>query len=160
VSGQSLTRYSLAFVVLQVVWFGQPVSAQVPVPPDLISPQVPHDVPTGSAASIQDLAVFAWREFIALNWTAIDPATTKGMRGRANVNSNFLTINADSSGSYPLLVWQTYRHKNELFPAGGQTDPSFDSSAPSYKYLAPATAAGNATYNLFNNLDESSEIGL
>jgi hypothetical protein len=159
VSGQSLTRYSLAFVVLQVVWFGQPVSAQVPLPPDLISPQVPHDVPTGSAASIQDLAVFAWREFIALNWTAIDPATT-GMRGRANVNSNFLTITADSSGSYPLLVWQTYRHKNELFPAGGQTDPSFDSSAPSYKYLAPATVAGNATYNLFNNLDESSEIGL
>ena len=27
-SGQSLTRYSLAFVVLQVVWFGQPVSAR------------------------------------------------------------------------------------------------------------------------------------
>ena len=159
-SGQSLTRYSLAFVVLQVVWFGQPVSAQVPLPADLISPQVPHDVPTGSAASIQDLAVFGWREFIALNWTAMDPATT-GMRGRANVNSNFLTINADSGGSYPLLVWQTYRHKNELFPADGQTDPSFDSSAPpSYKYRFPATAAGNATYNLFNNLDESSEISL
>ena len=59
-----------------------------------------------------------------------------------------------AAGSYPLLVWQTYRHKNELFPADGQTDPSFDSSVPpSYKYRFPATAAGNATYNLFNNLD-------
>jgi hypothetical protein len=89
----------------------------------------------------------------------MDPTTTN-VRGRANVNSNFFTITADSTGSYPLLVWQTYRHKNELFPAGGQTDPSFDSSAPSYKYKSQPTAAGNAAYDLFNNLDESSEIGL
>ena len=79
-SGQSLTRYSLAFVVLQVVWFGQPVSAQVPLPADLISPQVPHDVPTGSAASIQDLAVFGWREFIALNWTAMGSGDNRDAR--------------------------------------------------------------------------------
>jgi hypothetical protein len=134
--------------------------AQVSVPSDLISPVVPHDVPGGSAASIQDLAIFAWREFIALNWTALDPAST-GTRGRANVNANFLSISADGSGSYPLLVWQTYRHKNELFPADGQTDPSFDSHAPSYKYKGPEIeAAKNATWDLFNNLDESSEIGL
>ncbi|WOJ90417.1 hypothetical protein RZS28_03735 [Methylocapsa polymorpha] len=159
-TGRSSTRYSLAVLALQALWIAQPALAQVPLPSDLISPEVPHDVPTGSGASIQDLAIFAWREFIALNWTALDPATT-GTRGRSNVNADFLTIKADSASNYPLLVWQTYRHKNELFPAGGQTDPSFDSRAPSYKYTGPPiTAANNATLDIFNNLDESSEIGL
>ena len=49
------------------------------------SADVPHDVPTGPSASIQDLAIFAWREFIALNWVAMDPATT-GIRARPNLN--------------------------------------------------------------------------
>jgi hypothetical protein len=89
----------------------------------------------------------------------MDPART-GTRGRPNVNVDFLSIEADKNSNFPLLVWQTYRHKNELFPAGGQTAPSFDSSAPAYKYDFQPTAAGYATYDLFNNLDESSEIGL
>jgi hypothetical protein len=161
-AGRSPSAYSLLLIVSQALWVlpaAQPASAQVTLPANFISADVPHDVLTGPSASIQDLAVFAWREFIALNWPAMDPATTN-VRGRANVNSDFLTITADSTGTYPLLVWQTYRHKNELFPAGGQTAPSFDSSAPAYKYDSQPTAAGNATYGLFNNLDESSEIGL
>jgi len=148
----------------------QSASAQVPLPADLISPQVPHDVPTGSAASIQDLAIFAWREFIALNWVAMDPATT-GVRGRPNVNADFLSIKADSNGNFPLVVWHTYQHKNEVFPATGQTASSFDSKAPAYNYqtppsqgksypLQPSQPVTNATDSLFNNLDEASEIGL
>src|SRR5712671_4402576 len=161
-AGQLPRPYSLLFIVAQALWVlpaVQPASAQVPLPPNFISADVPHDVPTGKSASIQDLAIFAWREFIALNWVAMDPATT-GMRGRPNVRVDFLSIKADTNGNFPLLVWQTYRHKNELFPADGKTDPNFDSSAPTYKYMYPATAGPNATLNFFNNLDETSEIGL
>ena len=148
-----------------------PASAQVPLPADLISPDVPHDVANGPGASIQDLAIFAWREFIALNWVALDPATTN-MRGRPNVNADFLGIKADGNGNFPLLVWHTYQHKNELFPASGQTAASFDSKAPAYNYQDPQPVQGksyplqpgqpvtNATASLFNNLDEASEIGL
>jgi hypothetical protein len=161
-AGRSGIAYSRLFILFQALWglpAVEPASAQVLLPPNFISADVPHDVPTGRSAGIQDLAIFAWREFIALNWVAMDPAGT-GTRGQPNPNVDFLSINADNNNNFPLLVWQTYRHKNELFPAGGQTAPSFDSSAPAYKYESQPTAADNATYDLFNNLDESSEIGL
>jgi hypothetical protein len=161
-AGRSAIAYSRLSILFQALWVLsaiQPASAQVPLLPNFISAEVPHDVPSGRSASIQDLAIFAWREFIALNWVAMDPATT-GTRGRPNVNIDFLGIKADKNGNFPLLVWQTYRHKNELFPADGQTDPNFDSSMPAYKYMYPATAGPNATLNFFNNLDETSEIGL
>lgn len=126
----------------------------------VISPVVPHDVPGGRTATIEQLAIFAWQEFIALNWPSLDPATT-GQRGRADGGLSFLRITPDPGGSYPLLVWQTYRHKNELFPATGVTDPSFDSRVPSYNYKGgPFSPANGASWQLFNNLDESSQIGL
>jgi len=168
--GRSSSAYSLLLVLSQALWVlpaAQPASAQVVLPPNFISPDVPHDVPTGPSASIQDLAIFAWREFIALNWVAMDPATTTGNpRGRPNVNlginAGFLSIKADQNGNFPLLVWHTYRHKNELFPAApAQTDASFDSSMPTYNYQSPTPkAAPGANFQLFNNLDETSEIGL
>jgi hypothetical protein len=153
-------RCSVLSILLSLP-LGQPAHAQTPLPADLISPNVPHEVATGASASVTELAIFAWQEFTALNWPAVDPATT-GQRGRPDTNSNFLTIMPDQTGSYPLLVWQTYRHKNELFPADGNTDPSFDSTAPSYKYKGPPIQPGQPGYTntLFNNLDESSEIGL
>ncbi|HKH43393.1 MAG TPA: hypothetical protein VKM72_01885 [Thermoanaerobaculia bacterium] len=66
------------------------------------------------------------------------------------------------SGADPgLPVWQTYRHKNELFPAGGGTAAQFDSKQPTYRYGVPLTKAMPATsQTLWNNLDESSQIGL
>jgi hypothetical protein len=132
----------------------------------LISPCVPHDVPAGSGATVAQLAFFAWQEFIALNWVAMDPAST-GIRGRAatptDPNSGFLGVEPDADGNYPLVVWQTYRHKNELFPADGKTDPTFDSPSPSYSYASqpkPATGGPIPSFALFNNLDETSQIGL
>jgi hypothetical protein len=162
-------RLLILFSALWVLSAGQLASAQAPLPPNFISPDVPHDVPAGSNG-IQDLAIFAWREFIALNWVAMDPATTN-MRGRPNTNADFLGIKADSNGNFPLLVWQTYQHKNELFPANGQTAFSFDSKGPTYNYqtqpgqgksypLDPSQPTTSATFSLFNNLDEASEIGL
>ena len=99
---------------------------------------------------------------------AQDPGTT-GKRGLpapfTDPNTGFLDIAPDASGSFPLLVWQTYRHKNELFPADGTTDMQFDSSAPTYSYgTNPKIGTGVngqiPSFSLFNNLDETSEIGL
>jgi hypothetical protein len=84
---------------------GQAADAQTPLPPDLISPNAPHEVANGASASVTDLAIFAWQEFTALNWPSVDPATT-GHRGRPDTNSDFLTIKPGPDGSYPLLVWQ------------------------------------------------------
>jgi hypothetical protein len=157
-----LHRYLRWFLMSQVLWAVQPGFAQVQLPPNFISADVPHDVPAGSTASVQDLAIFAWQEFIALNWPSVDPATT-GLRGTADTGADFLTIKKDADGSFPLLVWQTYRHKNELFPANGVTDPNFDSKKPSYNYKVTdpiKPGASNPTMDIFNNLDETSEIGL
>jgi hypothetical protein len=161
---QSFSRYArwlLLSQVLGAVPLIQLASAQVQLPPNFISPDVPHDVPTGSSASIQNLAVFAWREFIALNWPSVDPATT-GLRGTADTGADFVSVKKDSEGSFPLLVWHTYQHKNELFPASGVTNPSFDSKMPVYSYNGPPLTPGanNPSFNLFNNLDEASQIGL
>jgi hypothetical protein len=111
--GRSSSAYSFLFAVTQVLWVltaVQPACAQVVLPPNFISPEVPHDVSTGASASIQDLAIFAWREFIALNSVAMVPAKT-GMRGRPNgndPNADFLGIQRDPmTGSFPLLVWHT-----------------------------------------------------
>jgi len=60
-------------------------------------------------------------------------------------------------------VWQTYRHKNELFPYGKSADTNFDSNSPTYSYETqptPATGGPIPSFTLFNNLDETSQIGL
>jgi hypothetical protein len=166
---QQSHRYARWFLVSQILWaipLGQPAQAQVQLPPNFISPVVPHDVPTGTNASIQDIAIFAWREFVALNWPALDPTDSKnnGVRGTPDTSVDFFSIKKDADGSFPLLVWHTYQHKNELFPSDGVTSPTFDSGAPVYKYnnfgtpLAPG--ANNPSFALFNNLDEFSQIGL
>jgi hypothetical protein len=132
----------------------------------LVSPCVPHDVPAGPSATVAELAFFAWQEFIALNWMALDPPSS-GQRGRpvapTDPMSGFFGVKPDAEGNYPLVVWQTYRHKNEMFPADGNTEPSFDSPFPIYSYAnqpTPATGGPIPSFSLFNNLDETSQIGL
>lgn len=102
----SLGTCALALVLSPALWVlpgVQPASAQqVTLPEGFISPNVPHDVPAGPDATIQELALFAWQEFIALNWVAMDPAQT-GTRGRPNTSVDFLDI-APASGSFPLVV--------------------------------------------------------
>ena len=110
----------------------QPASAQA-LPANFISPNVPHDVPAGPGATVAQLAVFAWQEFIALNWQANDPAQT-GTRGRPNRPTSASSTSRPTNGSFPLVVWQTYRHKNELFPASGTYRSTFDSFMPTYRY--------------------------
>jgi len=67
---------------------------------------------------------------------------------------------ADTNDNFPLLVWQPTGIKMNYSRLTERRIPNFDSSAPTYKYMYPATAGSNATLNFFNNLDETSEIGL
>lgn len=117
---------------------------------DITKSAVPHDL-ANSSATAEELAIFAWQEFIALTWPSVDPTTT-GIRGRPNTS---LTWTDDG-----LKVFETYRHKNELFPAMGNTDASFDSKAPKYSYVGVTAPTPPITDTHWNSLDESNEIGL
>ena len=173
--GSLLGSCVLALALAPAIWTAsRPAMAHPSGDPDcyalpfslLVSPCVPHDVPAGPSATVAQLAFFAWQEFVALNWMALDPPSS-GQRGRpvapTDPISGFLGVKPDAEGNYPLVVWQTYRHKNELFPANGNTEPSFDSPFPLYSYAnqpSPATGGPIPSFQLFNNLDETSQIGL
>jgi hypothetical protein len=161
--------------------------AQTTFPP--LSSQLPPDIPVpGGAqnATITDAAVFAWQEFIALNWpAAVAPQyTSANQRG---VPNSALKFGDDISGSNPSkqpVVWETYRGKVETFPGtgtptgypgqGNSNNYGF-SAGPAYVYstasstnptgypsgLVPAcdsSQSGDAVP--WVNLDETSQIGL
>ena len=87
--GQRITgSCAVALVLSQAVWVLPGVRPAVAHPSGdpscytppfslTLSPYVPHDVPAGPDATVAQLAVFAWQEFVALNWVAMDPATTR-----------------------------------------------------------------------------------
>src|SRR4051794_32991948 len=100
----SRSSHVVTLVLSQALWV-LPASAQT-LPPNFINPNVPHDVPAGPTATVAQLAVFAWQEFIALNWVAMNPGTT-GLRGRANAllnpNAGFLNVKPDGTGNFLLV---------------------------------------------------------
>jgi len=126
---------------------------------------VPTEVNGGINPSKQDLATFAWQEFVALNWpAAIDASIVVGssgyLRGQASPDA------LGSTGSGGTLVWQTYHHRVELFPYGAAAGKNLlpDINAqPNYVYPSYVTinkADDSTDLSLFNNLDEASEISL
>ncbi len=143
-----------------------------------ISPEIPEDIPGGAAnASLTDAAIFAWKEFIALNWPAVPQHGNPGERDRADTSKYFGENTRDKNPyidrSRGSLVWETFRHKVEIFPA--QQDSSYEpepyDTLPTYKYFKgtspeddgdiPACTYAMSQYALpWVNLDENSEIGL
>ncbi|GJM35045.1 MAG: hypothetical protein DHS20C18_40460 [Saprospiraceae bacterium] len=119
-----------------------------------ISSTVPKDI--ARTASIEDIAKFAWEEFLALNWKS-SYTTANPKRGQADNSWSY-----QSAGAYPdLLVWETYAHRTELRPFFGKIMPF--NSAPHYSFgdtsnIKPAPGE-NPSFELFNNLDENNEIG-
>lgn len=119
------------------------------------NPTPPYDVPP-NADSI-DLIKFAWEEFIALNWKS--SYNNNGLRDNPDTTWNW----GSSSDPYPeLMVWETYAHRTELRPFSNVMEP-FD-NPPHYSFgatLTPATLpdGSQASFTLFNNLDENNEIG-
>ena len=142
----------LCFLVLQNSY------SQIPT----ISSTVPVDPANGTNASKQDLAAFAWQEFVALNWPArSNPSPGQGQsayfRGQASAEG------LGSTGPGGTLVWQTYTHRVELYPPNSPATLPDISAAPHYNYpgfITISKATPDTDLNLFNNLDEASEIGL
>src|ERR1041384_6406779 len=148
----------------------------------------PTDIAGGAgSANLQSASVFAWQEFIALNWPAVPQTGQLNTRDQPDPNAIF----GDPKYSGPL-VWHTYRHKSEIFPGtltlpsppphGYVNDPSkyygYDQQ-PQYIYTPNATADPSmqqwiipnsgqippfngtpSTTTPWINLDEQSEIGL
>ena len=80
-------------------------------PPDIAS--------QNEDADLTELAQFAWQEFIALNWPAVSDGRGVPDTSPSQVNG-FITASAVGGPTY-TPVWQTYWHRNELFPATGKT---------------------------------------
>lgn len=126
------------------------------------NPQLPSDLATG--LSHTDYATFAWRSFFALNNMAKTPLPAN--RGVGNPGSSFADSGKVSQSPNPLL-WQTFAHRSELFPAvgfnhvGGPT-LAFG-SGPQYTYTQflknGIRVAPGADFTLYNNLDEATQIG-
>jgi hypothetical protein len=160
-----------------------PAAAQTPpLPVVTVSPVLPTDIPGGAPnATLQQAAVFAWQEFIALNWPAVKQEGKPGNRETADTDKWFSDPKYTSAG-HPL-VWHTYRGKVETFPGYGlppgsqavpfqfpklanlarSGSPYFGYDAlPSYVYaqtpIQPATPPGTTTPWI--NLDEKTQIGL
>ena len=89
-----------------------------------LSPQLPSDIPVqGGArnATITDAAVFAWQEFIALNWPAVNQTGVPGSntRGVADTSKKFGDDSSGANQANQPVVWETYRGKVETFPGVG-----------------------------------------
>jgi len=152
--------------------------------------QVPFDAPTpvkDPSTQQTALATFAWQEFIALNWPS-SYTTGTPTRGQPDTSKSLGQFaQPDSAGE---LVWQTYKHRVEVYPKGAplhETGQEISyNTVPSYNYpsnisvdnnpdnkvpqcgdyrAATGTWAVNhdvtlSSTNIFNNLDETSEIDL
>lgn len=118
---------------------------------------VPHDLAPN--ASLTDLECFAWQSFIALNWPAVSQTYQPNTRGVPNQTLNFgASGNNNFASSGGNLVWETYKHKVELFPGTGAPSQSYD-TAPNYVYAVKVTVPSGVNAGLFNNLDEGTQIG-
>jgi len=134
-----------------------PTAQCAPILPDFTSSTPPPDFPGSLPASGTQLATFAWQHFVALNWASSYAAN--GKRGTPDTSASF--FGQPGSAQPQMTVWQSYRHKNELFPATGAPAASFD-AAPAYVYdnVTGPCDGGNYNPNEFTNLDENSQLGL
>ncbi len=135
-------------------------------PPYLqITSRPPKDLPSRNVSQ-EDLAKFAWQEFLALNWKAsIDmnnPPSPSNQRGLPDLEWSY----SQQAPQFPNpLVWQTYAQTTEFRPNSALTTAWQNLKTPTYSYAtAPVLGIGpNISQinqnNLWNNLDEDSEIG-
>jgi hypothetical protein len=149
------------------------------------NPNVPikplPDIPgTGGArtATNQDAAYYAWQEFVALNWANVPVTGTAkssgdpGAREVADASVKFGQPARGSSANYPALVWESTRHRSEVYTGTSTSPHGYTPSAssswgynssPGYVYpgliVAPASPSALIQKTPFVNLDEGSQIG-
>jgi hypothetical protein len=122
-----LRNLGLFAAVLIVSLFGL---AQMPPNPTTLSSSLPADAPpkpnlstTGNFAVIQrKFDIFAWQEFVALNW----PPGKPGQPGPG-------TIGKSASGDNST-VWESYMAASQVFQPGAAPPPPWGTtqSIPSY----------------------------
>jgi hypothetical protein len=122
-----LRNLGLFAAVLIVSLFGL---AQMPPNPTTLSSSLPADAPpkpnlstTGNFAVIQSkFDIFAWQEFVALNW----PPGKPGQPGPG-------TIGKSASGDNST-VWESYMAASQVFQPGAAPPPPWGTtqSIPSY----------------------------
>lgn len=148
--------YAIAIMLLLLQCTQSTKEEALVVPPEfnirfLITP--PKDL-ADSTATPQQLVEFAWEEFLALNWKS--SYLKDGLRDHPDTTWSY----ADTSSAYPdLSVWETFAHRSELRPYSNKMQP-FD-APPHYSYgqqLYPYPKS-NASFDLFDVLDENNEIG-
>ena len=137
--------------------------------PITISSAVPAELnpQNGGApsATLQQAASFAWQEFIALNWPAVQQTGAANTRDTPDNNCAFGDPNCSG-----LLVWETFRGKVEIFPGSGNP-PGYSPSAPSLGYdalpqynyvtpISPCDAGSGKQATAWINLDETDQITL
>ena len=100
-----------------------------------ITSQLPPDISGGAGnATITDAAIFAWQEFIALNWPAVPQTGISGSntRGMPDNSKKFGTDSSGPNQANQPVVWETLRGKVETFPGVG--DPPGYANNPSQDY--------------------------
>lgn len=136
-------------------------------------------------ATMQQAAAFAWQEFIALNWPAVEQ--TGGVVNNAFVRQRDVPDNnckfGDPNCAAQPLVWETFRGKVEIFP--GKLDANFNAmpppgypsvaqgdnsygydALPTYNYASPVSPCNQSSATSptpvpsFINLDETDQITL
>jgi hypothetical protein len=150
-------------------------AAGQPGPGITISSSVPNELnPSGGGAPMAtpvQASAFAWQEFIALTWPAGPQQGQPNQRDAPAPESRCKY--GDASPNCALLVWETFRHKSEIFPGDNNPPPGYLGSnagnswgydaLPEYHYglavaACDARQAGDRTP--WVNLDETDEISL
>ena len=117
-----------------------PSGTSITLPAQGTAPTFPADIPGGAPnASLTQAAVFAWQEFIAATWPA-QPNGSGGFNRDTPDPNGIYGATATNAGGAPL-VWETFRHKVEIFP--GTTDPSnYQNNAPPHGATQGAPSFG------------------
>ena len=128
-------------------------------------------LPYGVNADLEDASRFAWEQFIAMNWPADCSPATSGQnctRDKAYRPSDASALGANSSRA---RVWQTFRHKTEVYANGHSFTRTPYSTLPAqYWYTGEypnsqlfqaekCGGGGGQVSPSFTNLDETSQIG-
>lgn len=123
----------------------------------LFHPYPPHDVSSTNPTN-KELAIFAWREMIALNWqSSYVSSGSSNTRARPDLHWNY------GSDTLPFptqpVVWETYAHRTEFSPSNEKVPQRPFDSAPQYVFGDDTYSGGSGANAVFNFLDEDNEIG-
>lgn len=127
--------------------------------PVAFSSTVPAEPAGGYSSSPEQMAEFAWQEFIALNWPAAANPDLNSSGYRRGTPS---TATLGATGAGGTVVWETFAHRVELYPGPQGALPEIEDAPINYQYpsFVTITSGTGTTKTLFNNLDEASEITL